>query len=59
MDHLKVWNITYRTIEFQIVLLSAYSKERMTKKSMHAENIYKLPCIYIEKAELKLDQIGR
>jgi hypothetical protein len=59
MDHLKVRNVTYRTTEFQLVLLSAYSKERMTKKSMHTAKIYKLPCIYMEKTELKLDQIGR
>jgi hypothetical protein len=59
MDHLKAQNVTYRTREFQIVLLSAYSKERTTKKRMHALKIYKLPCIYVEKTELKLDQIRR
>jgi hypothetical protein len=56
--HLKARNVTYRTTEFQIVLLLAYSKDRTTKKTMHAAKIYKLPCIYMKKTELKLDQIG-
>jgi hypothetical protein len=59
MDHLKAHSVTYRTKEFQIVLLLAYSKERTTKKSMHTAKIYKLPCIYMEKTGQKLNQIGR
>jgi hypothetical protein len=54
--HLKAPNVTYRNTEFQIVL---YSKDRTTKKSMHAEKIYKLPLILLEKTAVKLDQTGQ